>query len=90
VTLGIVSSLIMPSESMWRRASFEMQSSLMRSIQFSPFSNASAPSTAMVGYAALYLLIALGIALYNFQERVSKYWFTKDFGFARRCVSMRW
>jgi hypothetical protein len=44
----------------------------------------------MVGYAALYLLIALGIALYNFQERVSKYWFTKDFGFARRCVSMRW
>ena len=69
VTLGIVSSLIMPSESMWRRASFEMQSSLTRSIQFSPFSNASAPSPAMVGYAALYLLIALAIALYNFQER---------------------
>jgi Cu-processing system permease protein len=69
VNLGIVASLIMPSESMWRRASFEMQSSLTRSMQFSPFSNASAPSTAMVGYAALYLLIALTIALYNFQER---------------------
>jgi Cu-processing system permease protein len=69
VTLGVVSSLIMPSESMWRRASFEMQSSLTRSIQFSPFSNASAPSLAMVGYAALYLLIALAVALYNFQER---------------------
>ena len=69
VTLGIVSSLIMPSESMWRRASFEMQSSLTRSIQFTPFSNASAPSPAMVGYAALYLLIALVVALYNFQER---------------------
>jgi len=69
VTLGIVSSLIMPSESMWRRASFEMQSSLTRSIQFSPFSSASAPSPAMVGYAALYLLIALAVALYNFQER---------------------
>jgi ABC-type transport system involved in multi-copper enzyme maturation permease subunit len=69
VTLGIVSSVIMPSESMWRRASFEMQSSVTRSIQLTPFSNASAPSAAMVGYAALYLLIALVIALYNFQER---------------------
>jgi hypothetical protein len=64
VTLGIVSR-----ESMWHRASFDMQSSLTRSIQFSPFSNASAPSAAMVGYAALYLLIALAVALYNFQER---------------------
>jgi Cu-processing system permease protein len=69
VTLGIVSSLIMPSESMWRRASFEMQSSLARSIQFSPFSSASAPSAAMVGYAVVYLLIAFSVALYNFQER---------------------
>ena len=69
VTLGIVSSLIMPSESMWRRASFEMQSSLTPSIQLTPFSNASAPSAAMVGYAALYLLIALTVALYNFQQR---------------------
>jgi ABC-type transport system involved in multi-copper enzyme maturation permease subunit len=69
VTLGIISSLIMPSEAMWRRASYEMQSSLTRSIQFTPFSNASAPSPAMVGYTALYLLIALIIALYNFEER---------------------
>ena len=69
VTLGIVSSLIMPSESMWRRASFEMQSSLTRSMQFNPFSSASAPSTAMVGYAVVYLLIAFSVALYNFQER---------------------
>jgi Cu-processing system permease protein len=69
VTLGIVSSLIMPSESIWRRAAFEMQSSLTRSIQITPFSNASAPSAAMVGYAALYMLIALAVALYNFQER---------------------
>ena len=69
VTVGIVASLIMPSESIWRRASFEMQSSLTRSLQFSPFSSASAPSPAMVAYAAVYLLIALAIALYNFHER---------------------
>ncbi|MDP9337734.1 MAG: ABC transporter permease [Acidobacteriota bacterium] len=69
VTVGIVASLIMPSESIWRRASFEMQSSLTRSLQFSPFSSASAPSAAMVGYAVLYLLIALAMGLYNFRER---------------------
>ncbi len=69
VTVGIVASLLMPSEAIWRRASFEMQSSLTRSLQFSPFSSASTPSTAMVGYAALYFLIAMGIALYYFGER---------------------
>lgn len=69
VTLGIVSSLLMPSESIWRRASFQMQSSLTRSLQFSPFSSASAPSPAMVGYASVYLLIVLAVALYNFHER---------------------
>jgi hypothetical protein len=42
---------------------------MTRSIQFSPFSNASAPRAAMVWHAALYLLIALAIALYNFQQR---------------------
>jgi Cu-processing system permease protein len=68
-TLGIVSSLVMPSESVWRRAAFEMQSSVTRSLQFSPFSSASAPSAAMVGYASLYIVVALGIALYNFHER---------------------
>jgi Cu-processing system permease protein len=50
ITEGIVSSLIMPSESVWRRASFEIQSSFTRSLQFSPFSNVSAPRAAMVGY----------------------------------------
>ena len=69
VTVGVVSSLIMPSESVWRRASFEMQSSFARSLRFSPFSEASAPSAAMVGYAIAYLLVALAVALYHFHRR---------------------
>ncbi len=69
VTVGVVSSLIMPSESVWRRASFEMQSSFARSLRFSPFSEASAPSAAMVGYAIAYLLVALVVALYHFHRR---------------------
>ena len=69
VTVGIVSSLIMPSESVWRRASFEMQSSFTRSLQFSPFSNASAPSALMVVYAVVYLFVALTVAIYHFHQR---------------------
>lgn len=69
VTVGIISSLLMPSEAMWHRASFEMQSSFARTLQFTPFSNVSAPSVAMIGYAAAYLLIAFCIAIYHFQER---------------------
>jgi len=69
VTVGVVSSLLMPSESVWRRASFEMQGAFARTLQFSPFSNASAPSPAMVAYAAIYMLVALAIALYYFHSR---------------------
>ena len=69
VTIGIISSLIMPSESVWHRAVFEMQSPVARSLPFGPFSNASAPSLAMIGYAGAYLLIALAGAVHHFHQR---------------------
>jgi Cu-processing system permease protein len=69
VMLGIASSLIMPSESIWRRAAFEMQSPLAGSLQFSPFADVSLPSPAMIGYACAYLLVALGIGIYHFNQR---------------------
>ena len=69
VTVGIVSSLLMPSEAVWHRASFEMQSSFARTLQFTPFSNPSAPSEAMIGYAVAYMAIAFAIAVYHFHER---------------------
>ena len=67
--VGIISSLIMPSEAVWRRAAFEMESPLAGSLQFSPFADISIPSVAMIGYACVYLLIALAIAVYHFGER---------------------
>lgn len=67
--VGIVSSLIMPSEAIWRRAAFEMESPLSGALQFSPFADVSIPSGAMVVYACVYLLIALGIAVYHFGKR---------------------
>ena len=69
VMVGVVASLIMPSESLWRRAAFEMQSPLVGAMGFSPFSNASAPSFTMVGYAAVYLIVVLGWALCRFGRR---------------------
>ena len=69
VMVGILSSVIMPSEAIWRRASYVMQSAIGRTLDFSPFGSQSAPSMAMVGYAVFYLLVALALALYRFQER---------------------
>jgi Cu-processing system permease protein len=69
VDVGIVSSLVMPSEAVWRRAAFEMESPLAGSLQFSPFADISVPSLMMVGYAGAYLLAALAIAVYHFQNR---------------------
>jgi Cu-processing system permease protein len=67
--VGIISSLVMPSEAIWRRAAFEMESPLSGALQFSPFADVSIPSTGMIVYAVFYLLIALGIAVYHFSER---------------------
>jgi Cu-processing system permease protein len=69
VMVGIVSSLIMPSEAVWRRAAFEMESPLAGSLQFSPFADISVPSVAMIGYTGVYLLVALAIAIYHFHQR---------------------
>jgi Cu-processing system permease protein len=69
VTVGVVSSLIMPSEALWRRASYEMQPLFARVLQLTPFANASAPSGAMILYAIAYLLVAMSLALYYFHHR---------------------
>jgi ABC-type transport system involved in multi-copper enzyme maturation permease subunit len=69
VTLGIVSSLINPSESLWRRAAYEMQTPLAGSLSFSPFANVSIPSSTAVIYAGVYLCVVLGIAIYHFDAR---------------------
>ena len=66
---GIAASLLMPSESLWRRAAFEMQSPVVGAVGFSPFSNASVPSGAMVGYAGVYLAVVLVLALRGFGRR---------------------
>lgn len=69
VKVGIVTSLIIPSESLWRRAAFEMQSPLSGVLGISPFGATSVPSPLMIVYAAAYLLVCLGLAVWVFQRR---------------------
>ena len=69
VNVGVIASLLMPSEALWRRAAFEMQSPLTSALRASPFSTLSVPSRAMVLYAAMYLAIALAIAIRRFSLR---------------------
>lgn len=69
VMLGIIASVIMPSESLWRRAAFEMQSPLVGSLNISPFNNASVPSRAMIVYAGIYVILVMVFALRRFGRR---------------------
>ena len=69
VNIGIISSLIIPSEALWKRAAYEMQSPLVQALGFSPFSSGSVPSPIMIGYAILYASMALLLAIRQFRRR---------------------
>ena len=69
LNVGIAASLIMPSEALWRRAAYEMQSPVLNALGFSPFSAISVPSGFMVLYAGLYMTVALVLAIRRFSRR---------------------
>jgi ABC-type transport system involved in multi-copper enzyme maturation permease subunit len=69
VDVGVVASVLMPSEALWRRAAFEMQSPLANAMRISPFSTLSVPSLTMVLYAGVYAAVALALAIRHFSQR---------------------
>ena len=69
VQIGIITSLIIPSEALWRRAAFEMQTPLAGVLGISPFGASSVPSPLMVIYAVFYLGVTLIFAIRIFQKR---------------------
>ncbi len=69
VELGILSSLIMPSDALWRRAAFKFQPPLLGAAGVTPFSGTLVPSNAMVVYAALYAVFAVLLAQFLFSRR---------------------
>ena len=69
VNIGILSSLIIPSEALWKRAAYEMQSPLGQALGVTPFSAVSVPSSMMIAYAVVYSAAALFLAVRLFAHR---------------------
>lgn len=69
INIGIITSLIMPSEALWKRAAHELQSPLISALGISPFTTNVYPSAVMVIYAVLYLLAAFALAVHHFGRR---------------------
>lgn len=70
VDIGIASSLLVPSEALWRYASVVMQPSQVPGAAFvSPFTSTTQPSTAFVIYAIVYTVALLGLAIGVFSQR---------------------
>ena len=67
--VGTVSSLIMPSESLWNLAAYQMQPTIMSELMATPFSPVSAPSVAMVWWSIAYIVVALLLGLKAFRHR---------------------
>ncbi|MCC7362502.1 MAG: ABC transporter permease [Anaerolineales bacterium] len=71
VKLGILSSLILPTEAVFRRAAYLMTSPVAQSLGFAsgPVFVLSVPSEASVVYGALYLLALVMLAVRQFNRR---------------------
>jgi ABC-2 type transport system permease protein len=69
MNIGILTSLVMPTEALWKRAAHELQSPLVAALGISPFASASYPSMVMILYSVLYLFTAVGLAVRSFNRR---------------------
>ena len=67
--VGVVASLILPTESLWQLAAHHMQPPILAQLSATPFSPASVPSPAMVVWAAAYVVVVLAIGLRGFAKR---------------------
>ncbi len=71
VNIGIFSSLLVPTEAIWRRAAFSMSSALTQAVgSVSPLTGlGSPPSPLMVVYGVIYAAVALLIGIRWFSRR---------------------
>lgn len=71
VNIGILSSLIMPADAIYRKAGITLFATLRRLVNLAgnPFLGGSEPSAAMLLYTVIYALAVLGFAIYTFEKR---------------------
>lgn len=74
INLGIVVSLLVPSDAIWRGASYFVQSPTMLSVAAAarggiPFASYTPPATALIIWSLLYLVVAALLAVWAFSRR---------------------
>lgn len=70
VNAGIISSLIMPADSLWKKATaYFQQGQSQNPFELGPFTAITEPSSLMVVYAVIYLIALLALALWSFSRR---------------------
>ncbi len=71
VNIGIASSLIIPTEALWKRAAYEITSPIVRSLGVAagPFAAVSVPNPRMILYAILYTVLMFFLAVHRFSKR---------------------
>jgi ABC-type transport system involved in multi-copper enzyme maturation permease subunit len=67
--VGTSLSLASPSDALWRRAAYELQPPVMRSLQLTPFGAGRVPSDAMIWWAAGLTVLALLFAIRVLKRR---------------------
>ena len=67
--VGLVTSLILPSEALWRRAAYEIQRPILLGLGAHPFDSATVPSGLMIAYALLYIGVLFAWGLRGFARR---------------------
>ena len=67
--IGVISSLLLPVEALWRLAAYLMQPPALQTFNVSPFSLGAVPSPAMVLYAVAYIAVLLLLAMRAFSVR---------------------
>jgi len=69
--IGIISSLIIPSDTLWKMASHWLQPKLpsLTAEMIGPFTSLNPPSVWMLVYAAFYMLFAVGASMLIFRRR---------------------
>lgn len=67
--IGTAISLLSPADALWRKAIHTLLPPFMTQIQSTPFSGGSVPSAAMVWWAVLFSVVAMGLAIRGFSKR---------------------
>ncbi|MTI81156.1 MAG: ABC transporter permease [Firmicutes bacterium] len=72
VNIGIVSSLIMPSDALYRKlvaVVTNVEGNPLNIMNIGPFGVSTPPSSAMLVYACIYAITCLGLAVYSFNKK---------------------